>query len=46
MQQIYRRKPMPKCDFNNVAGNLLISNSEAARKLRKPYFLFSEDSSK
>ena len=24
MQQIYRRAPMPKCDFNKVAGVLLL----------------------
>ena len=23
MQQIYRRTPMPKCDFNNVASNII-----------------------
>ena len=26
MQQIYRRKPMPKCDFNKVAKQLLKSH--------------------
>ena len=23
MQQIYRRAPMPKCDFNKVASNFI-----------------------
>ena len=29
MQQIYRRTPMPKCDFNKVASELYLNRTSA-----------------
>ena len=33
MQQIYRRTPMPKCDFNTVAKQNHASTWEFSRKI-------------
>ena len=37
MQQIYRRTPIPKCDFNKVAKQLMCSPGDLLHIFRTPF---------